>query len=143
MRPFKHKIKIQIRFKDLDMLGHVNNANYFTFVELARLKYFDHVLSVNTDWHSQNGLILAHFDIDYKEIISYDESIYVHTRCSRLGTKSFDLNWIITKDINSFESEIIVAEGKAVITCYDYEKNRTKPIPPDRRKLINSYECLQ
>ena len=52
---FKHKVEIQIRFKDLDMLGHVNNANYFTYAEYARLKYFDHVVGEDKDWHSQKS----------------------------------------------------------------------------------------
>ena len=39
--PFRHKTKIQIRFKDIDKLGHVNNANHITYFELARVDYFD------------------------------------------------------------------------------------------------------
>lgn len=139
MSLFKHRVEIQVRFKDLDMMGHVNNANYFSYVEYARLKYFDHVIGENTDWHSQKGLIMAHFDIDFIQAISYDDKISVHTRCSRLGTKSFDLSWKITK-INNSLSEDTVAEGKAVIACYDYVLKKAKEIPGDRRKLLETFE---
>lgn len=140
MSSFKHKVEIQVRFKDLDMMGHVNNANYFSYVEYARLKYFDHVIGENTDWHSQKGLIMAHFDIDFRQAISYDDKIYVHTRCSRLGTKSFDLSWKITKNINNLLTEETVAEGKAVIVCYDYVLKKAKEIPSNRRKLLEIFE---
>ena len=43
MEGFKHKTSIQLRFKDVDMMGHVNNANHFTYLELARVKYFNEV----------------------------------------------------------------------------------------------------
>ena len=41
---FKHKTLIQIRFKDVDMMGHVNNANHLTYFELARVHYFDEII---------------------------------------------------------------------------------------------------
>ncbi|HEY4618963.1 MAG TPA: acyl-CoA thioesterase [Flavobacterium sp.] len=143
MSSFKHKVEIQVRFKDLDMMGHVNNANYFTYVEYARLQYFDSVVGVNTDWHSQKGLIMAHFDIDFRQAISFEDKINVHTRCSRLGTKSFDLSWKITKNTDDNSTEEIVAEGKAVIACYDYDLKKAKEIPADRRKLIEHFENME
>ena len=142
MTPFKHKVEIQVRFKDLDMMGHVNNANYFTYVEYARLKYLDHVVGEDTDWHFQKGLIMAHFDIDYRRAISYEDNIYVYTRCSRLGSKSFDLSWKMTKSRSNYDSEETVAEGKAVIACYDYDLQKTKEIPGDRRKLLENFEKI-
>ena len=41
MTPFKEKTQVQIRFKDIDSMGHVNNANHITYFELARLNYFE------------------------------------------------------------------------------------------------------
>ena len=66
-------------------------------------------------------LILAHFEIDYSKAICYDDKIIVYTKCSRLSTKSFDLSWKIVKSVNSYEKEEIVADGKAIIACYDHE----------------------
>ena len=140
MQPFKHKIEIQLRFKDVDMMGHVNNANYFSFAEVARLKYFDHVVGEDTDWHTQHGLILAHFDIDLRHAISYGDKVFVYTRCSRLGNKSFDLSFVMT--IESGTDIITAAEGKSVIACYDYDLKASKEIPADRRKKIEEFEGL-
>lgn len=140
MKGFKHKTSIQVRFKDVDMMGHINNAEYFSYVELARLNYFDAVVGKDADWHDQHGLIMAHFEIDFRKEASFDDTISVYTRCSKLGTKSFDLSWAIVKE--TVESEEIVAEGKTIIACYDYETKSTMEIPPERKELIRKFEGI-
>jgi acyl-CoA thioester hydrolase len=137
---FKHKTPIQVRFSDIDMMGHVNNACYFSYVETARLKYYDDVVGADTDWHSQQGLIMARFEIDYKHALGYGDEVLVHTRCSRLGTTSFDLSWMITR-LNKGQKDV-AAEGKTVIVCYDYRNKKTKEIPPGRRALLARYDAL-
>ena len=47
---FKHKTDIQIRFKDIDQLGHVNNANHLTYFETSRVKYFNDIFAAETKW---------------------------------------------------------------------------------------------
>lgn len=141
IKNFKHIFEIQIRFKDVDMMGHVNHANYFSYAELARLKYFDDVLGTNTDWHIQHGLIMARTEADYKNAIEYDDKVVVYTRCSKLGTKSFELNWIITKSKNGIEE--LAAEGKATIVCYNYELKKAIEIPLNRKLKIQKYEGLE
>ena len=55
----KHKMDMQIRFNDLDSMGHVNNANYFTYFELARVEYFKVAMgSSHIDW-SEDGVIMG------------------------------------------------------------------------------------
>ncbi len=60
MNPFKSKTQIQIRFKDIDKLGHVNNSNHITYFEIARLDYFHELTQdeLKIDWKNQ-GIILA------------------------------------------------------------------------------------
>ena len=58
---FKHKTRIQIRFKDIDKLGHVNNANHITYLELARVNYLNDVFKQLIDW-SKEGIILARIE---------------------------------------------------------------------------------
>ena len=52
MNPYKQKTPIQIRFKDIDRLGHVNNANHVTYFELARVDYFNALAGddIKIDW---------------------------------------------------------------------------------------------
>jgi len=143
MKNFKHKTPIQIRFKDVDMMGHVNNANYLTYIEDSRLKYFEDVTGKESDWSRQNGLILGKIEINYKHPILYKDSVAVYTRCSRIGTKSFDLSWVIINENTSgnvgFEKQIL-ADGIAVLVCYDYEQKKSIKISDERKKQIEKFE---
>lgn len=147
MKNFKHKIPIQIRFKDLDDMGHVNNANHLSYIELARVKYFQEVFDIGTDWNKQDGLILARVEIDFRNPVFFDDKVFVYTRCSRIGKKSFDLSFMVVKEIrtndNNPVTEInieILAEGKTVLACYDYIQRKTIEIPEERKRIINEFE---
>ena len=128
MNPFKHKTQIQIRFKDIDKLGHVNNANHVTYFELARVDYFNALADegVKIDWVNQ-GVILAKIEMEYKQPIFLEDKVFVYTWVSRVGSKSFDMSCTIIKFVDSLEVE--VARGTAIIVCFDYKKNESITIP--------------
>lgn len=142
IKDFKHQHRIQLRLKDIDNMGHVNHANYLTFVELARLKYYDTVLGANTDWHTQHGQIMARIEIDYKDAIEYDDEVIIYTRCSKLGSKSFELSWLLTKSRYG-NVETVAAEGKSVIVCYDYQTKKAIEIPNAYRQKLEQYDNLK
>lgn len=121
-------------------MGHVNNANYLTYIEYARIKYFEDVVGSEVKWSHQLGVILARVEIDYKAPVFLRDSIFVYTRCSRLGTKSFTLDWLIVREKEGREE--IVAQGNAVLVCYDYENEKTIALPDAQRTKIQSYEGL-
>src|SRR5437870_1454341 len=114
MKPFKHKIPIQLRFKDGDVMGHINNANHFTFFELARVHYFRDVVGKDINWN-QDGIILAKIIIDYKNPLLITDEVYAYTRCSRFGTKSFDLEYVL---VSLKGAEETIATGTSTIVCY-------------------------
>ncbi|MFN3839579.1 MAG: acyl-CoA thioesterase [Cyclobacteriaceae bacterium] len=138
MQNFKHKVPIQLRFKDIDKMGHVNNANYLTFIELARVKYFEDVVGTDKKWSQQVGIILARIEIDYKAPVFLHDTVFVYTRCSRIGNKSLTLEWLIVREMNGQEE--IVADGIAVLVCYDYAHEKTIPLPDEQRKAIEDFE---
>lgn len=128
MTPFKQKTQVQIRFKDIDMMGHVNNANYITYFELARLTYFEALKDegVKIDWVNA-GVILAKIEMEYKQPILLEDKAFVYTWVSRIGSKSFDMACSIVKIVNGVEVE--AAKGLAVIVCFNYKTNETIAIP--------------
>ncbi len=128
LTPFRHKTPIQIRFKDVDRLGHVNHANHITYFELARVDYFNAVMGdVPIDWENES-LILAKIEMEYKQPILLNERIAAYTWISKVGTKSFDMNCSIVKlGKNGTETEL--ARGIAIIVCFNYKLNQTIPIP--------------
>src|SRR5687767_12352517 len=134
---FKHRTPIQIRFKDVDKMGHVNNANHATYFELARMKYFEDVVATRIDWTKQ-GVILARVEIDYKVPILLEDQVTVLSKCTRLGTKSFDISHRIIKTESGKEVEC--ASGISVVVCFDYEKGSTIPVPEDWKMKAETYE---
>lgn len=137
MKEFKHKTPIQIRFKDVDMMRHVNNANHFTYLEIARAKYFDDVVGEEVDW-SKEGIILAKSTCDYKMPILFKDKVFVYTKCSRIGNKSFELSYAIIKDKNG--KEIVLAEASTIQVCFDYEKRKNILMPDKWKKKILIFE---
>ena len=81
MASFPYVRRERVRFRDCDAMGHVNNAVYSTFLEEARIE----VLGGLADF------ILARVEIDFRSELRAGEEIEVRTRCSRIGTKSFEL----------------------------------------------------
>ena len=134
---FKHKTPIQIRFKDIDALNHVNNANHITYFELARVKYFDDVVQEEVNW-SEQGIILAKITIDYKAPVYFKDKLFVYTKCVRLGNKSFDLAYSLFKEENGKETEL--ATGSSVQVCFDYKNQKTIAIPESWRKKVEAFE---
>ncbi|MFM2016854.1 MAG: hypothetical protein RL007_510 [Bacteroidota bacterium] len=123
----KHRTEIQIRFNDVDALGHVNNAVHITWFELARIKYFDDTIGGDIDWERE-GMILAHTSISYKTPIYLKDKIEVLTWFSKSGTTSFELMYeIIRKEKDG--SETVCATGSSVQVCFNYKENKPVPVP--------------
>lgn len=134
---FKHETIIQIRFKDIDHLGHVNNANHLTYFETSRVKYFKDVFRGETNWR-ETGLILAHTEITYKKPIFLEDDIICYTKISKIGNKSFDIENIIAKKEKDLLS--VCAYGKSVLVCINYETKETISMPSDWAKSIQLFE---
>jgi acyl-CoA thioester hydrolase len=134
---FKHKTKIQVRFKDIDKLGHVNNANHLTYFELSRVSYLADVIKSPIDW-SKDGIILARIEIDYKSPILLEDEVWVYTRVSRLGSSSYDMDYAIVCISNNVSK--VAAVGKSVQVCFSYETNTSMKMPAQWRSFIESFE---
>ncbi len=123
----KHKSSIQVRFKDIDALGHVNNANHLTYFELARISYFEDVIGEEIDWN-RDGMILARITIDYKQPILLHDKVFVYTWMIKTGTTSFELEYKIIKEEKD-GSETTLSIGTSVIVCYNYAEKKSIKIP--------------
>lgn len=135
----RHKTQIQLRFKDLDKLGHVNNANYLSYFELARVNYFKAVMGTRTiDW-SVEGVIIAKVEMNFKQPIMLEDEVSVYVWASRYGTKSFDMSCSIVKSVNG--QEIEVASGMTVLVCMNYKTNQTIEIPALWKKKMEEFEA--
>lgn len=130
---FNYKTNIPLRFIDFDALGHVNNSIYFTYLEIARSKYWEEI--INWDW-KETGIVIAHAEIDYILPIVMNDKIAVHVKTSRIGTTSFDLDYQIVKIIGN--KEILCSKGKTVCISVNYKTMKPIAIPEiEKNKMIN------
>lgn len=134
---FRHQTPIQIRFCDLDALNHVNNANYLSYVELARISYLQQVLGM--DMNDRLCVILAKATVDYLKPILLNDTIEVRTRCARMGNKSFDLEYQLVK---TGEQETLMATAHTVLVAFDYELNAPIAVLDDWKQKMEQYDTL-
>lgn len=116
-------LNIDVRFRDLDALGHVNNAVYFTYFEEGRKSLFQKLFG-NTDPY-EFRFILAHVCCDYLIPAKLNDRLTLHVTIGDIGNKSFKLSYELSDRID--ESKIF-AKGESVQVCFDYKNNRSIPV---------------
>jgi acyl-CoA thioester hydrolase len=116
-----------VRFRDLDAMGHVNNAVFSTYLEQARLAWFSQERFGAVDEQPLGDVILARTEIDFRSPVEAGETVEVGVRPSRVGTKSFELEYELQAGGR------VVAEARSVLVGYDYRRGQSTAIP-DRWK---------
>ncbi|MDA3780931.1 MAG: thioesterase family protein [Bacteroidales bacterium] len=132
---FYHTTKIQIRFNDIDVLGHVNNSVFQNYFDLARTRYFEDVISEKINWKN-NTLVLAKIEIEYLIPIFLEEDIIIYTKILHLGNKSITM---IQKIVNTQTKEIKTINTATLVT-FNYPTNKAITIPNSWRTDINRFE---
>ena len=132
---FRFAHPVQIRFADLDALEHVNNAKYFTYMETARLVYFQQVIGWSGG-RSELGVILARATCDFKLPLALQDEIKVYTRVSRIGVRSFDFEYAVVRDSDG----AIAGEGTSVQVAYNYKANASVAVPETWRTKMMEFE---
>ncbi len=122
-------VPIQVRFRDLDALGHVNNAVYLTYLEVARAAYFSRL---EPNWVGKGHFILARAEVDFLRPILLQDPVEVGVRVVRLGRSSFDMEYLL---LAAGEE---AARGKTVQVWL--EGGRPAPLPQEVRARIAELE---
>ena len=139
LNQFKHKIKIKVRFSDLDAMKHVNNATYLTYLEEARIKYFNDLFNLKEE-DLEYKAVIGRIEIDYIYPIVLGDEIEVYTRISELGHKSVKVEHVIA--IKKDDGLIKAATSVTNLVYYDYKTHKTKLIPEKEKKRIAMFEGL-
>ena len=129
----RHRTPLQVRFRDTDAFGHVNNAVFFSYIELARIRYFLDVLQPDEPFERM-PLILARVEFDFRSPIMFDEAVEVETRVDRIGRSSIAMSHRMTADGR------LVGESHSVLVTYDYEIARPMPVPDAWRAKFAAHE---
>ena len=132
--PFTVTHELHPRFRDTDAMGHINNAVYVTYLEVARQEYW-RAFSREQDYR-RVPFILAHVTIDFRSEALVNEALLLGIRCSAIGTKSFAFQY----EIREKESGRLVVEATSVQVCYDYEAKQSHAVPAELRRQLEQFE---
>ncbi|HWI66478.1 MAG TPA: thioesterase family protein [Symbiobacteriaceae bacterium] len=132
MEGFRSVYEHSVIFRDLDVLGHVNNAVYATYFETGRVEY---LAAIGAE---ALGLILAEITITYRSPAFMRERLVIGTRVTEIKNSSF----IVEGRIEEKATGRLVATSRAVIVHYDYTANRPTPLPQEWREKIAAHEGL-
>ncbi len=120
---------IQVRFADLDVMGHVNNSVYLSYFEMARVHYFGKLLGYNWDW-TKDGVLLVKNEVEYIKPILINDRPLVHVTTDNIGTKSFTLSYKV------MVGNQLHTTGKSTLVCFDGTKNQTVEVPAQMKSAL-------
>jgi acyl-CoA thioester hydrolase len=134
MKGFRVVATVVPRFRDTDAMGHLNNAVYLTYFEIARTKYWAE-LTGERDYR-QVPFILAHTTIDFRSPAFVYETLRVGVRVARLGNRSFECAYRVAEET----TDRLVVEGRSVQAIFDYQRNVTYPMPAELKAKVRDFE---
>jgi acyl-CoA thioester hydrolase len=138
MGDFRFFHPMEVRWADVDSRQHVNNARYFTYMEQARARYFEHLGLWDGKDLDQWGSVVAEARCTFVEPIFYGQVIKVGVNTTRLGDKSMDMAYSLRDDATGRE----LARGMSVQVSYDYDSLQAVRVPDPWRRAIVAFEEL-
>lgn len=139
MSDFRFFHPIEVRYGDLDPQGHVNNAKHLTYFEQGRIAYMIELgLFTRDQSFMEIGVILADVHITYLEPIYFGQAIQVGVHAAKLGNKS--MTW--AQNIVDAGTRRELARGQVVMVTYNYQTEKTIPVPSNWREKIAGFEGL-
>ncbi len=131
LNAFRFTVPIEVRFRDLDALGHVNNAVYLTYLESARLAWWRQVSGGATF-----DMMLARVEIDYRSPVALGEALLVGVRCASIRRSSF----VLELEVRERASGRLVAEARKVCVHFDHRAGRPSPLPAGLRERFRAQD---
>lgn len=126
----EYETDVQVRFRDIDSMGHVNNAVYATYLEQGRAAYYSDIIgeplqAVDT--------VIATLELDYQKPIEYGDDVTVALWIDECGESSIPMAYEIRTNGD------VAATAETVQVVYDREAARSKPVPDQWRRRIEDY----
>ena len=129
-------ITLPVQWSDQDAVGHVNNTVPIRWFESARIEYVERTGISTPAENDRIGPILASVRCDFRRQINFPDTVRIGARVTRLGRSSI----AVAHAVYSESQSAIVAEGDSVMVVFDYEANRSHPIPDELRAAIERIE---
>lgn len=129
----KNKFPIQIRFCDVDSLGHVNNAFYLSYFEMARMLFMNKHIGRNWDWRNK-GMILKKNEVEYiKPVYLYDQ-VEIEIIPQHLGNTSFTLDYVL------YANGEVKCTGRSIMVCFNFVTNEKTQVYDEFKALFHGIQ---
>lgn len=138
---FYHTEKIQIRFNDIDIAGHVNNAVYQYYYDYGKLRFLDAVFGNLIVWEKY-GFVLLNININYVTPIYLHDNIEVQTRIEKIGTKSVLIQQVI-REQNTKGEDGIKSIAESVMVAYNFVEKQSMEIPENWKNAAYDFEKMK
>jgi acyl-CoA thioester hydrolase len=128
---FSHRL--DVRFRDCDALGHVNNAVYLTYLEQARFAHWRALWGATPESRPSGapGVILARAEIDYRMPARYGDVLEIRMGLAGIGRTSFTYEYEVAA-----LSGTLIASARTVMVTYDYAAGKPVPVPDTIRARL-------
>ncbi len=125
-----------VQWGEQDPLGHVNHVTYFRWYETGRIAYFRKLGLMEMHKAERIGPILASVTNDYRRQLTYPDTVQICVRVARIGRSSLGME----HKIISQNDHAIAAEGSSTVVIFDYQTNKSHPVPARIRHAIENLE---
>ncbi|WP_300507609.1 thioesterase family protein [uncultured Duncaniella sp.] len=132
---FRHHLPLQMRFNDIDLLGHLNNSVYLTFMDLAKARYFEEVNGGPVDIRTM-GVVIVNINANFCIPTFFHEQIEAETAVVAIGEKSITLE----QRIYSVPDRQVKCSCRTVMAGFDIRTNTSIPISEEWVKKFEAYE---
>ena len=138
----KVRVEIVVQWRDMDVLGHVNNAEYIRWFESARIATLGEVAMFSENGRFQDGVrigpILASVSCDFLAPVNFPETVSVGAHVTRIGRSSFNLGYVVRQH----SDQRVVATGDSVVVQLNYETGRSEPFSDALRRDLKSLVAI-
>lgn len=126
-------LNISVRFRDCDMMGHVNNAVYLSYFEQTRMHYFQEMVGKEWDFNKQ-GMLLVQNEITYIKPIFLNDEPEIHMHLVEVGTKSFTFGYKV------MVNNELVTTGTSKLVCFDFKTNQSVEVFPELKAAFKTLD---
>lgn len=127
---FRFRRAVDVRFRDIDEMGHAHHTMPFIYIEEARTAYWHEVLG-----RDELDFIIGEAGVRFHRRILYPSAVTVGVRTTRVGRRSFAMEY----ELRDAAGELL-AEGWSEAVMYDYAAGRTASVPEDVKRRIAAWE---
>lgn len=122
---FYHWHKVPVRFRDLDVLNHVNNAVFNTYFEEARINFVNQVPELAHSIGDKHSFVLVKCTIEYLKPVTYPSTLFIGTSGLSVGNTSIEA----LQAMYELESKELKAIAVTKGVWFDIERNRPAAVP--------------